>query len=368
MSKRRVFDIDFPEGAPHSEERVGAEGRRGPMAMAISESGDATRSREEAYAEIRTENDALAHEFVRLKKLGLIVDLIPVRDIGVTKLTRDRSAARDPEIDELKVSITRIGLSNPIRVEEVAGGYELIQGYRRLQAFRELWEETGDERFAAIPAGLLARGETLESLYQRMVDENLIRRDLSFAEMAELARRYVADVQTDAVDINAAVASLFASASRQKRSYIRHFATLLDLVGDSLRFPEAIPRALGLQLEKKLTQGELSARAVRGRLGAVSAGDPEAELGVLREMAAGTPAPRHARKAERAGAKTTLRYEGPGGMVRCTATEGSILLRAERDFSNLDREALESALEAFFRTLDGEFGENMAHAPKLNRQ
>jgi len=367
MSKRRVFDIDFPDGAPQAEDSSRSEGRRGPMATAISESGDATRSRDEAYAEIRAENDALAHEFVRLKKLGLIVDLIPLQEIEVTKLTRDRSATRDPEIGELKVSIARIGLSNPIRVEEVAGGYELIQGYRRLQAFRELLEETGEAQYAAIPAGLVARGETLESLYQRMVDENLIRRDLSFAEMAELARRYVADAQTDAVDIDAAVASLFASASRQKRSYIRHFATLLDLVGDVLRFPEAIPRALGLQLEKRLVRGEVSVRTLRSRLGTVSPEDPEAELSILREIASGSPAHRPVKTAETAGAKTTLRYQGPGGMVRCTATEGSILLRAERDFSSLDREALESALEAFFRTLDGEFGENIAYAPKLTK-
>ncbi len=367
MSKRRVFDIDFPDGG--SQEPVGAvpEGRRGPMATAISESGDATQSREEAYAAIRAENDALAHEYVRLKKLGLIVDLIPVQDISATKLTRDRSAARDPEIDELKVSIARIGLSNPIRVEKVADGYELIQGYRRLQAYKELLEETGEDRFAAIPAGLVARGETLESLYQRMVDENLIRRDLAFAEMAELARRYVADAQTDAVDIDAAVASLFASASRQKRNYIRHFATLLDLVGDVLRFPEAIPRALGLQLEKRLVQGELSVRSVRNRLAMAAPEDAEAELSILREFASKTQIRRQARKSQSAGAKTTLRYQAPGGMVRCTATEGSILLRAERDFSNLDREALESALEAFFRTLDGEFGENMAYAPKLTK-
>jgi hypothetical protein len=54
-------------------------------------------------------------------------------------LTRDRKAVRDSEIDELKASISDIGLSNPIQVLEAGDGYELVQGYRRMTAFRELY-------------------------------------------------------------------------------------------------------------------------------------------------------------------------------------------------------------------------------------
>ena len=42
------------------------------------------------------------------------------------------------ELEELKDSIRNIGLSNPIRVEQSGGRYELVQGMRRLTAFREL--------------------------------------------------------------------------------------------------------------------------------------------------------------------------------------------------------------------------------------
>ena len=45
------------------------------------------------------------------------------------------------DIDELKQSIRDVGLSNPIRVEQVGDRYELIQGYRRLTAWRELRDE-----------------------------------------------------------------------------------------------------------------------------------------------------------------------------------------------------------------------------------
>ncbi|MEM1301282.1 MAG: ParB N-terminal domain-containing protein, partial [Pseudomonadota bacterium] len=130
--KRRVFDIDFDtpaDAVPAGTDRVE---RRGPMATAISETAEALDERAEAEAAIRAENDALAHEHVRLKKLGLITDLIPVAEVLTTKLTRDRAEGADPELDELKASIAAVGLSNPIRVEQTEHGYELIQGFRRL--------------------------------------------------------------------------------------------------------------------------------------------------------------------------------------------------------------------------------------------
>jgi ParB family chromosome partitioning protein len=88
--RRRIFDIDLPEGerpdttqaAPSPAEPAApppASPRRGPMATAIGETGDALRRRKQIEADIRAENDALAHEFVRLKKLGLITDVIPPR-------------------------------------------------------------------------------------------------------------------------------------------------------------------------------------------------------------------------------------------------------------------------------------------------
>ena len=81
--KRRMFDIDLPEDeVPEVEVRTpGESARRGPMATAIGENAESLRQRQVAEAEIRAENDALAHEFVRLKKLGLVVDMIPVYQV-----------------------------------------------------------------------------------------------------------------------------------------------------------------------------------------------------------------------------------------------------------------------------------------------
>ncbi|MFV0514772.1 MAG: ParB/RepB/Spo0J family partition protein [Jhaorihella sp.] len=357
MSKRRIFDIDFPEGAdpaPEPAAHPAREARRGPMAAAIGENAEALRARHEAEAAIREENDRLAHEHVRLKKAGLITDLVPLDSIACTKLTRDRKPGRDADLDELKASIREVGLSNPIMVEAVGeGAYELIQGYRRLAAFRELHAETGEDRFAAIPAGLIAHGEQLELLYRRMVDENLVRRDISFGEMAELVRAYARDPETAADTVDEALTALFGSASRQKRSYVRHFVTVIEALGSRLKFPEAIPRALGLQLEKRISNEPGAAGRIRAALTASMATTPEAELEVLKSQAVaprqtGAPRPRAS------AAKTTFRQEVKAGNVRCAAAQGRVEMRMDRDFSNLSRRRLEAAVAAFFDVLDAD--------------
>ncbi|AUQ60447.1 ParB/RepB/Spo0J family partition protein [Phaeobacter inhibens] len=378
MSKRRMFDIDFPSeptaakpeapspapsdphpavGAPETKSafRTG-EARRGPMATAISENADALRTRAEVEQNIRAENDRLAHEFVRLKTLGLVVDRIPLDQISTSKLIRDRAVNRDPELEELKESIRDLGLSNPIRVEEDGDGYQLVQGFRRLSAYRALYEETGDEQFRLIPAGLVARGETLQGLYRRMVDENLVRRDISFSEMAQLALSYAQDPETGSDSVEESVALLYASAGRQKRSYIRHFAELLEMIGAELSFAEAIPRALGLDLKKHLVDTPSALAALRQRLRERSFSSAEEELSLLRQ-ALKTPASnvKETTSSQRAGmAKTTLRCTVPAGTVRCLARDGRIEMAMERDFSAVDQRRLETAISAFFDALDGE--------------
>lgn len=359
MSKRRVFDIGFPDEAP-AEAPVPAgtdsTSRRSPMAAAISENADALRERAEAEARIRAENDALAHEFVRLKKLGVVVDLIALDDIRVHALNRDRAAGRDEDLDELKDSIRDIGLSNPIRVVARDGGYDLVQGYRRLTAYKELLAETGDaEAWGRIPAGMVAPGESIEGLYRRMIDENMVRRDISFAEMAELARAYADDPESPAGSLDAAIAALYASANRQKRNYIRNFARMLEGLGEALLHAPAIPRALGLAVWKRMDrQPETVARLI-ARLNAEPARSEEAELEILRDYAEKTPEPGQGAPtspARRPGAKTTLRVAHGAEIAQLSASEGRVELRLPRDFMAVDRARLERAVTAFLAALD----------------
>lgn len=358
--KRRVFDIDMPEedtpvpaGTPLETKAIT---RRGPMATAIGETADSLRERRRREGEIRAENDALAHEFVRLKNAGLITDLVPVDQIMTTKLTRDRNMAADLELDELKASIAAIGLSNPIQVEaRPGGGYELVQGLRRLSAFRALLAEAGDDdRWGRVPATIVAHGEALEALYRRMVDENLVRKDISFAEMASLARAYAEDPGTEVDDVDGAVAILYRSAGRQKRSYVRHFATLMERLEKHLSFPQAIPRALGLSLVKRFESEPESVADLVRSLQLRSAATEAQELAILREYADGKSASPRGQSAPTRVAKTTFRVARPEGEAKCTASVGRLELRANRDFSSVDRRHLEEAVKAFFAKLEGQ--------------
>lgn len=354
--KKRVFDIDFEsaDATPAASVPAGTEARRGPMAAAITENAQALNARQTAEAAIRAENDALAHEHVRLKKAGLITDLIPLDAIRTDKLTRDRVAGRDPEIDELKRSIREIGLSNPIRVEQVGDVYELIQGFRRFTAYAELFAETSDQAFARIPAGINAKGENLLRLYRRMVDENLVRRGVSFGEMAQLAINYRKQA-TEIDGYDHAVELLFASSGRQKRSYIKHFVRLLAATEGRIRHVDTIPRALGLAVVRRLDE-EADAQAALNRMLATRQDrTAEEEQALMSDFVQEAPvAPK--KKAELVpaarAAKTTFRLNRPGGDAKCTVSDGRIELRLDRDFSGVERKRLEDAVAAFLAALE----------------
>lgn len=305
MSRRKLFDIDLPPEAPAAEpagqgaptpgaptpgtsppgapERKSVPHNRGPMASAVRDTANSLRARAEIEAGIRAENDALAAELVRLRAEGLAVERVPLDLIDTEKLVRDRRVEAEPQVQDLKRSLLDVGLSNPIRVERAGARFELIQGWRRLQAFRELLEETEEPHWAAIPAAVEPEGGDLETAYRRMVDENLVREDISFAEMAELARRYAADPRTEAETAEDAVTLLYLSASAQKRSYIRAFAQLLEMAGDVLLHPQALPRALGLELRRALQEtGAEGIDALRQGLAVVPGRGPEDEAEMLR--------------------------------------------------------------------------------------
>ncbi|WP_323772491.1 ParB/RepB/Spo0J family partition protein [Antarctobacter sp.] len=356
--KRRMFDIDIPE---MGEMEVGKTPdralRRGPMASAINENAHSLRDRKAAEDTIREENDRLASEFVRLKREGLIADRIPLDSVLTERLLRDRKPGADDELEELKTSIREIGLSNPIRVEARDDGkYELIQGMRRLMAYRALLEDTGDAGFATIPAGIVPTEAQTETSYRRMVDENLIRKDISFAEMATLARRYVADLENDCHEVSDAVSILFKSASYTKRSYIRAFAELLMRLDKVLEHPQEIPRNVGVELKRRMDREDDLTGRVAQALKAEPGRDAAREIEILRSFADGaaalptgkvpasSPRPRQA--------KTTFQVPLSDGVAKCSASQGRLELRDNRDFSSIERRKLEQAIAAFYAALD----------------
>ncbi|WP_170351205.1 ParB/RepB/Spo0J family partition protein [Ruegeria atlantica] len=359
--KRRMFDIDMPamDDIPvgKAPDKV-LEKRRGPMATAISENADALRDQQSTEETIRAENDRLAHELVRLRSDGLVTEHVVLSDVVTEKLTRDRKPGPDPELEELKASIRDIGLSNPIRLERRADGrFDLIQGMRRLSAYRALHEETGDELYARIPAGI-SEAADLNDSYRRMVDENLIRKDISFAEMGALARAYAEDPSNDCADVDKAVAVLFKSASYTKRSYIRAFASLLMMLDKVLMHPNEIPRNLGVELKRKFDANPGLVRQVSTAIMSEPDRDGPREIAILRTFieadstATKKPEPSGAGKTRRA--KTTFQVSGRAGVAKCSASSGRIELRYDLDFTRVDRAKLEQAIATLIDDLQEE--------------
>lgn len=356
---RSKFAIEMPEDDLGIDPPLPSPARRGPMASAIAENADSLKERRSLEEKIRRENDELAHQHVRLRELGLVLELVPLDHIDCEKLIRDRSLSVNLELDDLVSSILDLGLSNPIRAELTDDGrYELIQGYRRLEAYRRLWRETGDERFAAIPVATVPKGDDLEVSYRKMVDENLVRKDISFAEMAELARAYARDPETSAISVDKAVTALFKAAPYQKRSYIRAFAELLESIGDHIKFPHAIPRNLGLDLRRALDDGGQRAELIE-RLRAAPTRHADEELDILRYFAAipqkqanAARLPSRPGKEKRARGQLSFAFSADPQSGRCTAAEGRLELRADHDFSSIEPKRLQKAISAFFDVLN----------------
>ena len=365
MTKKRLtFDIDLPEEDPLPAGTVAAPlPRRGPMAAAIAENADSLRERQTIEAEIRAENEALAIEHVRLKRLGLITDLIALDQIETYKLTRDRAMGDDYELAELITSIRDVGLSNPIRVEQRSDGkFELVQGFRRLSAYRALLAETADATlWGQIPAAIMQRGETIDMLYRRMVDENMVRKDISFGEMAMMAINFARDSATSENDPDRAVAQLFQSAGYSKRSYIRGFIKMMDVLGEHLRFYQYIPRALGLRVSEELEErpeigtvimADLKSRENRSVLEEVEI--LRRAIGVVGEdddLALRVKPRQLPKAAAESRAKTTFQIASRLGAAKCAAANGRLEIRLDRDFSALDRKKLEAAVRAMLDQL-----------------
>ncbi|MGI9510697.1 MAG: ParB/RepB/Spo0J family partition protein [Geminicoccaceae bacterium] len=356
---RFAIDIADDELGSGSASPSPAPARRGPMASAITDNADSLKERRTLEEKIRRENDELAHQHVRLRGLGLVLELIPLDHIDSEKLTRDRSVTIDLELDDLVISIRELGLSNPIRAEKKDDDrYELIQGYRRLEAYRRLWLETKDDRFTKIPVATVPPGDDLDVSYRKMVDENLVRKDISFAEMAELARAYAKDPATPEFNVDKAVTVLFKATAYQKRSYIRAFAELLESIGDHLKFPQLIPRNLGLDL-RRAVDDEIKRTTLIRLLDQAPTRTASEELDLLRQFAVAPgrkdqaePFTAETKEPKKQRSKHSFAFTAPAQSGHCTAAKGRLELRADCDFSSIETQKIEKAIAAFFEALN----------------
>ncbi len=164
--------------------------------------------------------------------------LLPLDTIDDGALPRDRSAMTAAGLTELAASIRASGLRTPVEVfaqgSDPDRPWGLISGFRRLAAFRLLHGEDPDNpAFAAIPATVRTPASTADAI-RLMVEENDIRADISPWDQARIA---VEAVPAHFETVDAAVAALYPSASRQRRARIRATATAVEELSGILAEP-----------------------------------------------------------------------------------------------------------------------------------
>jgi len=203
---------------------------------------------------------------------------IPTDQILETAIARDRLSIHDEPLEELKHSILKNGLRQPVEVYEIDGPtpYGLLSGARRLKAYRALADYVPDDRFATIPAFIREPGSLAQAL-AAMVEENEIRENISPFERGLIAARTVEAGVFDTLD--AAITTLYAHASAAKRSRIRSLALVAERLEGVLKFPEALTIAQATRLASAIRQdfGDV----IESALISAKPGGPKAEWTTL---------------------------------------------------------------------------------------
>ena len=244
----------------------------------------------------------LAETLDRARAEGRMIQSLPLDAIETDWLVRDRIALDDEGQEALIASIRARGQQAPLEVVDLRNGrFGLISGWRRLAALRSLQAETGEDRFATALA-ILRRPADAPEAYLAMVEENEIRVGLSYYERARIAARAVeAGVFADDT---AALQTLFAAASRPRRSKIGSFLRIVRELDAALRFPAAIPERLGLRLSAALAEDPALAARIAEDLRRAAPENAEAELALLTRHATPAPAAPDGSAAESTGEKT----------------------------------------------------------------
>lgn len=321
----------------------------GPMGAAVREAAEDLSASTEAKIEQRRRNAEDAKAYRTAEAEGRVLVRVPLGDISTSALPRDRidldAVAQADEMDELKASIQARGQKEPVEVfRDAEGVLQLKKGWRRLTALRQLYDETGDAAFGVVVARVDGGDADKIERYIDMVEENVVREDLTFAEMAQVVIEAAADPAVEETETDVLVNRLYGALHKMKRSYIRSFVTLLTELGEALKWPKAVPRNLGAEVVRRLQRDGDRAQLARALH---AAGSPEAQRAVLERFASG---------AGEAAAKPAARrekYECRVEDMKITARDGECRIRAEVDFTGVPRDRLEEAVRAFDRVLKG---------------
>lgn len=194
--------------------------------------------------------DEMAQRWQAAREGGRMVVELPLDAVVLDHIDRDRVADDPQEAEILRESLLRRGQQTPIEVVALPGDrYGLLSGWRRCAALRELYEDTGEDRFAVVQA-LLRQPEDAPAAYMAMIEENEIRANISHFERARIVVRATERGVFETEKL--ALAGLFASVPRARRSKIGAFLPLVHALDGVLHFPEALTERFGLDLAQAL--------------------------------------------------------------------------------------------------------------------
>lgn len=232
--------------------------------------------------------EELAQTLTDAREQGRMVVPVPLEQIALDHLVRDRVAVDEDEMEALKASIKARGQQTPVELVQTADtAFGLISGWRRIMALTALRRETGEARFDTVLALLRQPGDVAEA-YQAMVEENEIRASLSHFERARIVSKAVE--QGVFVSERTALQTLFESASRARRSKIGSFLPVVAELDGLLNFPAGLTERLGLALSRGFDEDETLAPRLRGALSLKPHDTLEAELALLERVLTETPA------------------------------------------------------------------------------
>jgi len=330
------LDVEAPKKVSRSS---------GPMGAAIRDAAENLGESTEAKVEQRRQNAKDAKVFRSATADGLLLSRIPLDEIHTDDLPRDRlnleAVASSDEMEELKSSIRARGQKEPVELYRSEDGrLQVKKGWRRYTALSQLLAETGDEAFATIIARVGWSGETRLARYVDMVEENVVREDLTFAEMAQVAIAAAQDEAIDETDPAKLVGTLYSALHKVKKSYVRSFVYLLTAIGDDLKWPKSVPRNLGVDVARILKADQTEVGGLKKRLQACATEDAQAE--VLKSFSGGVAA-----TAPAASRPPKQKFEFFVGETKVTARQGECRIVSSVDYASVPKAQLQSAIRAF---------------------
>jgi len=350
MARKNKFGIDAPEMKSDAP-RIRSVG---PMGAAVREAAEDLQAATDAKVEARRKNADDAREFRTAQEEGRVLANVPLTEISTDALPRDRmdleSIAGSVEMEELKASIRARGQKEPVELfHDETGTLQLKKGWRRLTALRQLFDETGDDAYSTIVARIEAGESGRLDRYIDMVEENVVREDLTFAEMAQVALTAASDPSVPENNPDVLVNRLYASLHKMKRSYVRSFVYLLSELGDSLSFPKGVARNIGSQVARKL-QKDGGAGELKIALGRCA--DELQQYAVLLDFVGEkTPTEKPAKRILKRGGE---KFEFRVGDMKVTARKGECRIVSGADFASISKDRLENAVRAFEAELGAE--------------